>query len=260
MNQLIKFEFRKLFRSTSFLVCTIVAGILMLISAYFLYNTYEVALESGATGDQIDAALSMLGISTFDLVFNFADNGFLYLLMGIFIPLFVCTDYATLTIKNVYSKGYTRRQVYFSKYLVSLVGIMIMVGSIFVVAILSSLIIFGKLGPIPKYYLLILLVQLLVIVAYHAFHFFIANSLGKSGGAVSLCILMPTAINLLTSLFDMSMELKNGISDYWLSNLSSVVVRSNITLGDLGFVTLVSLAHIIVWLGLGYLANRKKQF
>lgn len=260
MSQLIKFEFRKLFRSTSFLVFAIIAGVLLLINAFFLYDTYEVALESGVTGEEFNEVLSFLGISTFDLVYSFADNSFIYLLAGIFISLFVCADYATLTIKNIYSKGYSRRKVYFAKYIVSLIGILSIVGVVYILSILSSLLIFGKIGPIPRNYFVVFLLQILVIIVYHAFFFFIANSLGKSGAAVSICIIIPTAVNLLTSLFDMSMEIENGISNYWISNLSSVVARMNVSGGDLGFVAIVSIGHILVWLGLGYLLNRKKSF
>lgn len=260
MNQLIKFEFRKLFKSTAFIVCAILTLVALIISALMLYMTYQALYEIEEAGVSFREYLEILGVNSFELTYEFANSSMLYLLSGIFVSIFVCKDYSSFTIKNVYSKGYTRRQVYFSKYIVSLVGVMIITSLAYIVSILAGLLLFGKLGPFPKYYLLILLLQLIVITVYHAFHFFISNSLGKSGGAVSLCIVLPTGVNLLTSLFDLTMKNKVLISDYWISNLSSLVVKNNIGLDKLGFVALVSICHIAIWLGLGYLVNRKKQF
>ena len=95
---------------------------------------------------------------------------------------------------------------------------------------------------------------------YQSFYFFLANSLGKVGGAVSLCIIAPFATNLVLLAFDANIDANFSFLEYWISHLSTIPFELDVTLGDIGWMTIISSIHIIAWCGFGYLINRKKQF
>lgn len=246
MNQLIKFEFRKLFKSTSFMLVTLIASLLVLISIFTEYRF--------SSHDEIS------GLLAGEFVFDFANISCIYLLIGIFMAIFTCDNYSTLTIKNIYSKGYTRGQVYFSKYIVTLCGTLIITMITYLVTIILGLVFFHSIKGLPEKYIIIFLAQLFTIVLYHSFYFFLSNSLGNVGGAVSLCIIVPFAANLLLVSIDANIDANFSLIEYWISYLSSVPFSYGVKLAEIGKTTLISIMHIIIWSSLGYLANRKKQF
>ncbi len=97
MNNLMKFEFRKLFKQKSFYICTaVMLGMsfigLLLNKALASNPDFNIVLPTASS-----ALLSAVSSSSFTMV------------CGIFIALFVCTDYDQQTIKNVYSRGFSRK-------------------------------------------------------------------------------------------------------------------------------------------------------
>ena len=90
MNNLLKFEFRKLFNQKSFYICT---GVMLALS--FIAMLFNKALAENSDLNTVmptakSALLSAISSSNFTII------------CGIFIALFVCTDYDQQTIKNVY--------------------------------------------------------------------------------------------------------------------------------------------------------------
>lgn len=106
MKNLLKFEFHKLFKQKSFYICTII----MLVLSFFsiLLN------KSLANNPELNMAMPMVMSSLLTAV----NSSNFTMICGIFIALFVCTDYDQQTIKNVYSRGFSRSKVYFAKYIV----------------------------------------------------------------------------------------------------------------------------------------------
>ena len=104
MGNLLRFEFRKLFGQKSFYVCTLLLLLFVFLSAVL----------SKLIAENADDA-SYPALMTVNILRSSLQSANLPLILGIFTALFVCTDHADGTIKNIYAKGYPRTAVYFSK-------------------------------------------------------------------------------------------------------------------------------------------------
>lgn len=99
MSKLISFEFRKIFRQKSLYVCLAIMLALICLSA-----AVNAGLEQNPEFDLIftveSFTKSALSASSF------------FMILGIFVALYCCDDVANNTLKNLYSRGFTRGQVY----------------------------------------------------------------------------------------------------------------------------------------------------
>ncbi len=251
MRKLIKFEYRKLFKQTSFWVCFIITLCVIFLKAVAM-NSLNSLYESAGIESHINP---------FEFTIEFISNSSLVLISGIFIALFVCDDYTCGTIKNIYSKGYTRNKVYLAKYIVSATGTFIMAGAAYIVCFISGLIIFGKIGKIPSNYILIFLAQLFILLGFHTFYFFISNSLAKKGGAIAISIVSPTVLSLFLTIIDyLTWDSKSFFfSKYWLESLLSSVSQFEVISNNLITAFIGSFGYIVFFYFLGFLINRKKQ-
>lgn len=251
MRKLIKFEYRKLFKQTSFWVCFIITLCVVLLNALALNSLNSLYSELGGT-EYI--------INPFNFTTEFISNSSLILISGIFVALFVCDDYSCGAIKNIYSKGYTRNKVYLAKYLVSATGTFIMAGATYILCFISGLFIFGEVGNIPSNYLLILLAQLIILLGFHTFHFFISNSLAKKGGAIAISIVGPTVLSLFLTLVDITWDSKSFyLSNYWLDGLLSSISKFEVPASNLTSAFIASICYVVILFFFGFLINRKKQ-
>lgn len=172
MKKLIKFEFRKLFKSKSFFICLVVCLGLVLLGGL----TTKVLLENSEGEIATPTALSMLkgAIGSANVV----------LISGIFVALFVCEDDTSGTIKNIYARGYSRRDVFISKYLVSLVSILIFTFSSMLLSFLFGLATWSSELKIPNNYFITMLAQIVMMIAYHAVFFTISSKVRSNGSKI----------------------------------------------------------------------------
>lgn len=204
MKNLLKFEFTKLFKQKSLYICT-AAMLAMSLVGLLLNNTlannpdFNMAMPTAKS-----ALLSAVSSSSFTMI------------CGIFIALFVCTDYDQQTIKNVYSRGFSRSNIYFAKYIVSVVSTIVMfaVTLIFTYALGAAM--FDGTAESGNYSGLIA-GQLLYCVAYSAFVFAVSLIVKKVGISIALAILGPSLIGTVINLADAFLKIKNfKIGSYWL--------------------------------------------
>ena len=132
MKNLIKFEFRKLFKSCTFYICGSLAAFFVTINILSTYIS-EVSIGEMPTGS--------ICLSFIQTAIN---NSNFTLLSAIFVSIFVCADQAGKTIKTIYAKGYSRTEVYFSKYIVSLIATIICVLVAYIFSALFSFSIWSK--------------------------------------------------------------------------------------------------------------------
>ena len=116
MKNLLKFEFIKLKKKKSFYICTLIMVALLFIAALTTNALINVSAEFGELFEvsSIDSLLSGLSDSSFIMI------------TSIFVVLFVCEDYTNQTVKNVYARGYSRKEVYLSKLISTLASATIM--------------------------------------------------------------------------------------------------------------------------------------
>lgn len=102
MGTLMKFELHKLKKQKSFYICTLIMVALLFLSAMTTNALVNGSPEYAAQfkGSGLDSMIGALGNCSFLLI------------AGIFTALTVCEDYEQQTVKNIFSRGYSRGSVY----------------------------------------------------------------------------------------------------------------------------------------------------
>ena len=250
MKKLINFEFRKLFKSKYFYIISAISVVFVLISGLTNKAIFDTLIENGETVQPYSSYLFTKG----------ALGGTYTMLIAIFVALFATEDSASGTLKNIYAKGYTRSQVYFSKYVVSFIAVLIMSAITVVFAFGYSNSIWGNSLEITDNVLLIVVGQFLGIATYHAIFFAISTIFSKVGSAIALNIIGPMAVSLVLGLGDAFIKSENTkLTSYWVDSLysnftASVSDRNVLTTGIVLFAIYIGAAIFI-----GLFMNRKKE-
>lgn len=245
MVKLIAFEFRKLLRQKSFYICFAIVLALIGLSAAVnaqLKNNPEIVI----TFTVASFTKSALTSSSF------------FMVLGVFVALYCCDDVANNTLKNLYSRGYSRGQVYFSKYVVSLCASIAAAAVTFLFAFIV-----GKLsassGESGKLFGSIVC-QLLLVVAYHAVFFSLATIIGKVGGSVAINIIGPmlvlTVLTLITSLLKLD---RVNLGDYWLESAINGLTATAIEGKAFIKAVVMSVIYTAAFVPVGYVINKKKE-
>lgn len=249
MNKLLKYEFHKLKSQKSFRVCSFILVLLLLLSAIstkaLLGNNELVADLDISVSHTLLAALTSANFS---------------LIAGIFVVLFVCDDFEQRTIKNIFSRGYSRVSVYAAK----LVACICAVTFMFIITILSSLIfgnIYGMSGSLESRVILLLLLQYLCQLGCMVFNFALSAFLRKTGSAIAATLVAPMLINMALALINSLFHIKKPqLSGYWISNFQTEL--ENLSTGDsrLLVCAALSLIYITIFAVFGITSGKKTEF
>lgn len=247
MNNLIKFEFRKLFKSKSFYICLLICIGLVLLSGL----TTKIMVESREAID-LPSKYSMLqGAVSF---------GNITLISAIYTALFACEDESSNTLKNIYAKGYTRGNVFISKFIVSLLSILIFTFTCMIVAYF-----FGKTTWSNSFIYIDnlaidILAQVLLVIAYHSLFFIISFTNGKIGLSIALNIVGPILISMVLTMIDAFLKLDNfKISSYWIDSLLSYLGQTTLTNQNILVAIVMGIIYFFVFITIGFILNKKKE-
>ena len=209
MFKLLNFEFRKLIRQKSFYIC-IAAMLALLVGS--AYTTELMTAKSGVE----DPSLS--GIS---YLMEAISGSALSAVLAVFIPLFICEDYASGTIRNIITRGFSRLEMFIAKLIAVLAATVLMTAVCLAAAYLVGTAFWGAGEPsLGSEQIKILLCQLAVIAAYATMFFAISSMLQKVGGSIAICLIIPMAAVILLSLADAALaEREIELSGYWIENL-----------------------------------------
>ena len=209
MFKLLNFEFRKLIRQKSFYIC-IAAMLALLVGS--AYTTELMTAKSGVE----DPSLS--GIS---YLMEAISGSALSAVLAVFIPLFICEDYASGTIRNIITRGFSRLEMFIAKLIAVLAATVLMTAVCLAAAYLVGTAFWGAGEPsLGSEQIKILLCQLAVIAAYATMFFAISSMLQKVGGSIAICLILPMAAAILLSLADAALaEREMELSVYWIENL-----------------------------------------
>ena len=253
MGKLIRFEFRKLFRSRYFYV---VMGIAMLfiVMTGITYTIIKALVAGGAA----------TGVTTtsYSFIKGALGNNFT-ILIAVFVAIAATEDNASGTMKNVIGRGYSRLKVFLSKYLVSLIAVIIISALVVLVAILYGTLAFDK-GEITDNLAVIICGQLFSLVAYHAVFYAIASGFGKIGPAIAVCIIGPMGVTLALTIANTALAGKTGLDkylpgNYWLDGLFANFTNKANPIGDAACFGLL-FGYFIVALFIGFMINRKREY
>ena len=194
MGKLIRFEFRKVFRSKYMYIIFGIGLLFAFISPITILASNALMEEMG----QMTVPYSGYLCAKSALASSFST------FIGIFIGIFATEDFTQHTNKNIVGRGYSRLHLYFSKYIVSLV---LTVGFAVLQILLSLILGFALFGDgglsIDDNVFLIFLGQLLCVIAYHSFFFGISYAISKVGFAIVVNIIATSGIATILALIDL---------------------------------------------------------
>lgn len=257
MGTLLRYEFRRILKSRYFYICSAISFVMIFLAALGTKVLQSVAQQVAMEGVDPSSITSsgLIGLKT-------GMSGGLFTVLGaIIIGMFISEEYSQETIKNVYSKGYSRNVVFFSTYIVSLVAAIVLF-------LLESLINFGfhtlffqNVGTPGENYALSMVGLLLIAIAYHAFFFGLSISVRKSGPAIALAIAAPLILAALVALLDTLLfrESSFKLADYWLSGRESAMAVTNVSIEEFGKTIASSLVLTALLLGGSFLINSKRE-
>ena len=257
MMNLLRLEFRRLFRAKSFYICTVISLVMILISA----ATTKMVLNMASSAEEFGEAFgSMLQTPTsFSLLKSTASSS-LTMVLAIFLSIFVTEDYTSDTIKNVYSKGHSRDRVFFAKCISAFAAsiIMILVCALFSFAL--GKIFFGEVGTPGKNYASSLLAELVILLAYVSLFFTIAIAFKKTGTSIAVSIIGPLLVGLLLTLGNTMIKSDDvNLSDYWLDSRLTILSQSDVPFKEVWIGFVVGAVVLLAAGAIGFVVNRSSE-
>lgn len=247
MKNIYKFEFYKLIKQKSLYIC----------SAVMLALSLFGALLSKALASNPD--IGMTAPSNLSVLLSSVSSSNFTIICDIFIALFVCADYDQGTIKNIYSRGFSRGTVYFSKFTVAIVATTAMFGATLLFNLIVGSSMFDSAAEKGNYVGL-LIGQYLYCIAYSTFSFAICLAIKKIGASIALAILGPSLIGTALALADAFLKFKNfKFGNFWLdafiTDLSSVATDSK------RMIVCITLSAIytVIFAAIGYYINKRQE-
>lgn len=248
MSNLLKLEFRKLRKQKSFYICTVIMIILLFLSAVTLKVLSEA--DAGPAARQSEAGISF--------VITAISNCSFLMIAGIFAALFICDDYEQQTIKNFYSRGYTKTQVYFSKFISVCLAV-----SIMFVLVLFSAFLFGKayfgIGSVDGTdFMTVLLGQYIACMANISLFSALSFILRKNGSSIAAVIVAPMLVNMILGMADSFLKLKDtSLTNLWISSFMNDLSALAVEHSRLIICSAASIAYIIVFIAAGLFLHKK---
>ena len=259
MGRLLRFEFRKLFRQPSFYICTGILAALTFLSIYSSYVVSRLLLDELGIAQTPSALSELAGMTARSQVTTALGGSNVTLILGIFVSLFVCSDYVEGTAKNIIGRGYSRTAWLTAKLTAVLTAALIMAAATLLVTFGAA---FGFWGLGKGWEIMDgvrILVQLLLILAHAAFFALFSLLIRKSGGAVAFNILVPIAVTLtLTILGLLIFEETDTLSRWWLPSVLSTVAAEE-EWKELRHCLLVGLIYLAGSAGLSYLLVSRRD-
>lgn len=216
MAALLRFEFRKLFRNKAFYICLGIALFLLIINIITTKVLFDALGEDLADmTEQMKTTMlsSFTGLSL--LKTSFTNNTIT--IIGVVVAIITCEDFALDTIKNIYSKGYSRSQCYFAKLLSSFVAFLIITISGMIISFTLGSLLLDGVGTAGKNYILSIICIFLIALSFFMIFYAVSILLKKMAASIVLCVIGPTALLLLFVMADAFIDSdKFAISDYWI--------------------------------------------
>lgn len=251
MGKLLHFEFHKLIRQKSFYICLAVAVAMLFISTYTTYLMKKDAVD-----------VSQMGIDGMSVMIGAVSGGTLSMVIGVFVPLFVCEDYVSGTIRNIVTRGYTRLGIFSAKLIAVLFASAIMPVACMAAGYLVG-VLFCAPGaqPFDAYTVKILLCQLAVMLAEASLFYAVSTVLQKTGGAIAICLVMPMVLTIVLALADTALAEKEiQLSGYWLERVSGTLGSFEVTSDDMKKALLTALGYFVVTTVGSFVAVAKKEY
>lgn len=252
MNNLYKLEFRKLKKQKSLYICSaVLVGMLILVAV-------ALKITQSRFSDVEMLAPYLKNLSGFNFMLNAVTNSYYLLIIGIITAITYCADFEEQTVKNIFSRGYSRVTFYFAK----LVSIWIMCTIMFVVttafAFLIGSIFFGVGSEDVGKTFALIGIQYVACMGYMAMYVGIAAATRKNSGAIASNIIIPILVLLVLGLVDAILNLEAfKVTDIWLDSFSEDMGKIETGLSRMLVCLFGSLVYIGAFITAGCFISRK---
>ena len=244
MINLLRFEWRKLWQQKSLYVLLglgLVSTVLFMILSQIMLEIFHVSPSAS------ESVLAVLQYSSYPTI------------LGVFLALFACQDFTQHTIKNVYARGYSRSAVYFSKYLVSLGVAIVMALFYMAFGFIFALIQGGTVTTLTDYQCGNWALQFLVVFGLHGLYFGISMMFGKLAGSLIVNLAgIDFFFVLANSIFSIA-KIDFDITKYNLEVVLTTLMTDPLSQGDLIRAIVMPICYAVVFVGLGWLINRRRD-
>ena len=260
MSNMLRFQFRRLYRKPG---SYIFLALVVIITLLTLSELYLVGRYSFYMPNSYPSAGNLLTLD-WSIVYCFCNMDFLVnILIAIFIAIFVSEDKVKGTIKNIYSKGYSRTNIFFSKYLTAvsvpvIFYFLILFISFVYVSIRGSgyLAFNGSAGNSVT----ILLCMFLRYLSVSTFYYMLSELTSSTGGTIALNIFFPYILPFIFGIIVINIEppdfLVNLISDFLFSTAYAVTTIPDNHITE---AIISSIVFTLLYGGLSLLITVKKQ-
>ncbi|MBP5308712.1 MAG: ABC transporter permease [Clostridia bacterium] len=261
MGALLKYEFHKLVRQKSFYVCVAIIALMALINfliwAYtpIKFNLLDLLLSGGEMPEKTSSGFGAMQEAMGGL------SSQLPLMLGIALAIYIISDYSQSTIKNVYARGFTRTEVYFAKFLVSLAMMLTMFLLVMLLSFIGGTLEF-EVGKPDGTFFKLLSTQLLVCAAITAIEFFICIAVKNLPGAIVIIVGGTQFLLNILQLIDLILASKDidfRISKLYIGSFLSDLGNSAIETPRFLFCLIGAVVYAAAFLTLGWLINRKSE-
>ena len=240
MNRLNKFNIHNLFKQKSFYVCTIVL---------IMFSILTIVAEVLTTKFLLHKPIVL---NSNDTVINFVSSGQFELYIAIFIALFYTLDVSNGTMKNIIARGFSRKNVFISKFITIMIGVTVMFVLSFILAYIVTFFIGGKIVMLNGDILSKIGINYLNLIGIASVYTLISSIVSKASGALVACILTnflaPTVLFALDAL--LKLKINFSISKYWISNATN---NKGVT------AIIICVAYIVISYILGIIISKRKE-
>ena len=254
MSNLLHFEFIKLFKSVSFYIC----GACMILIGMFSFGALALADSFMFAGGLSLADIGYSGISFMNKIMSVSDFP---VLIGILVSIGICSEYHSKTFKNIWSRGFSRAQVFIAKSIVYSVAAIMYAAVLMILGLLIGTVLWG-IGPINTNVILSLLIQLVMSVAYAMIFVMVAFVFKNTAISVVIAVSCPSMITLGGTILDYILEWRQiniKVSDYLLSANLSFLAIGDASSFVMARAFLIAVAYIITGLTFGLYSMRKDE-
>lgn len=264
MLNILKSDFYKLKKSKAFWICAglcIVMGVLMVV-AYEANIQWDLNNQAQTDHDYIQALEMSKAASAVWGLAQFLPMNFNVLIVGVFIAVFVTSEFIYGTVKNTLSRGAGRMKVFFSKCIVCGISAVVMqvlfIGSVLTAGaiiwgfdpqgISTASSVFGVIGS-----------QILVIVGFSMLFTCVSTAIRSNGGSIAVNILCATVISTVFTAIGLLLGTNIALNDYWIGGVVSKLASVTSASGDIIHGVIVAVAWGVASMIIGTALFKKQD-
>ena len=258
MHNIIKADFYKLIKSKAFWINTI----LCIVFAVLMVTALNAGISRAKNfPDRVmdDAEMRQMAamgenISGVAALTQFLPMGFNMIFVGVFVAIFISSEFSNGTMKNTLSRGAERVKVFFSKFIVCSTAAIVMLLAFIATMLAAGSIAWGfdKAGTATFANMLgMISLQALIMLAYTALFTFISMTMRSSGGSIATNIICITMVSTLLGAISMLFGGSIKLGDYWLESALSKLAVLSPPSGDILQGILIALGWGVASLAIG---------